>query len=84
MLFASLPAHIHLNRIEGFTGHGIFALNAAETALHLFDLGNRQIFIQHILPNNTATTVSRIAQVLPDLHPAGDAGSSADSPHASA
>ncbi|GCP30795.1 hypothetical protein ExPECSC016_00949 [Escherichia coli] len=57
-------AHIHLNRIEGFTGHGVFALKHGRNCLHLFDLGNRQIFIQHILPNNTATTVSRVSQVL--------------------
>ena len=44
--------------------HGVFALKHGRNCLHLFDLGNRQIFIQHILPNNTATTVSRVSQVL--------------------
>ncbi len=56
--------HIHLNRIEGFTGHGVFALKHGRNCLHLFHLGNGQLFVTHVLHDDATATVSRVRQIL--------------------
>ncbi|CSI38872.1 Uncharacterised protein [Shigella sonnei] len=57
-------AHIHLNRIEGFTGHGVFALEHGRNCLHLFDLSNGQLFVTHVLHDDATAAVSRVRQIL--------------------
>ena len=57
-------AHIHLNRIEGFTGHGVFALKHGRNGLHLFDLSNGQLFVSHVLHDDATAAVSRVRQIL--------------------
>lgn len=57
-------AHIHLNRIEGFTGHGVFALEHGRNGLHLFDLSNGQLFVTHVLQDDATAAVSRVRQIL--------------------
>ncbi|SQM49317.1 Uncharacterised protein [Escherichia coli] len=57
-------AHIHLNRIEGFTGHGVFTLKHSRNGLHLFDLSNGKLLVSHVLHDDATAAVSRVRQIL--------------------